>query len=170
MRLEYVAADIVLEPATLNLRSKGSWITVYIELFEGFDVNNIDITTIRLNEEIPAETSPVELGDFDGDGIPDLMVKFDRVSVYSVLTVGDAIEVVITGNLLDGKNFYGTDILRVIGKGMDHYDESDPSSIQYQNLISPFASIALVLSSIFISLINKKLKILTGNKSFFKIN
>ncbi|MFX0049584.1 MAG: ABC transporter substrate-binding protein, partial [Candidatus Hermodarchaeota archaeon] len=170
MNLEYIAADIVFDPATLNLKSKGNWITVYIELFEGFDVNNIDITTILLNEEISAETSPVELGDFDGDGIPDLMVKFDRVSLHSILTVGETVEVVVKGYLLDGNHFYGTDIIRVIDKGMNHNDETDPSSIQYPNLISPFASITLALSSIFISLINKKQRILTGIKGFFKIN
>ncbi len=166
MKLNYISADIIFDPDTLNLKSKGRWITVYIELFEGFDVNNIDITTILLNEVLSAETSPIEINDYDGDGISDLMVKFDRASLYSLLTVGDAIEVVVSGNLVDGNYFYGTDIISVIDQGMDHNDNDNPSSIQIPNLLSPAVISMLIISVIIVSFLNKKLKFIIGNKGF----
>ncbi len=75
---------IDIDPDTLNLKSKGKWVTVYIELSEGFDVEDIDIDTLEL-EGIPAEDSPTEIGDYDDDGIPDLMVKFDRKALIEHL-------------------------------------------------------------------------------------
>jgi len=84
---------IDFHPETLNLKSKGQWVTCYIELPDGHDVEDIDIGTIAITsiamngeeanviEDIPAEAHPTEVGDYDGDGIPDLMVKFDRGSV-----------------------------------------------------------------------------------------
>ncbi|MFX0178215.1 MAG: ABC transporter substrate-binding protein [Candidatus Hodarchaeota archaeon] len=170
MKLNYVAADIVFDPATLNLKSKGTTITVYIELLEGFDVNTIDITTILLNEQVSVESSPIEIGDYDCDGITDLMIKFDRTSVYSLLTVGEAVEIAITGNLFDENPFYGIDVIKVIDKGMSHNDENDPSSIQNPNLLPLIASFTVIITSIGIPLLNKKLIIIAGNWKFFITN
>ena len=111
-------ATVDIEPDTLNLDSKGKWITCYIELEESYDVADIDISTIKLNGTVPAEEKPTGLGDCDDDGIPDLMVKFDRDSVQGILEVGDEVEIVITGEL-DGTSFKGTDTIRVIDKGND---------------------------------------------------
>ncbi|MFX1298793.1 MAG: hypothetical protein ACFFD2_28530 [Promethearchaeota archaeon] len=105
---------IETEPETLELRSSGKWITVYIELPEGFNLHEIDITTLLLQEEIPAESSPVEIGDFDYDGIPDLMVKFDRASFESLVSVDEHIEVTLSGSFFDGLSFFGIDVIRVI--------------------------------------------------------
>lgn len=80
-----VAATIDIDPDILNLGSKGKWITVYIELTEGYSVADINVSTIMLNDTVPAELSPTSIGDHDGDGIPDLMVKFDRDQVISYI-------------------------------------------------------------------------------------
>ena len=108
--------SVDFDPDTLNLKSKGDWVTVYIELPDGYDVNNIDISTILLNNVILAELHPTEIGDYDDDGILDLMVKFSRASVIALVEPGDAVEIKITGALLDGTTFEGTDTIRVIGK------------------------------------------------------
>jgi len=76
-----IPATVDIDPDTLNLKSKGRWITAYIELPEGYDVNDINVSTVRLNDTIAAEQHPAEVGDHDEDGIPDLMVKFDRRAV-----------------------------------------------------------------------------------------
>ncbi len=89
---ETPAPTIDFHPETLNLKSKGKWVTCYIELedhdVEDITIDTIAITSIAMNgeeadlvEHIPAEAHPIEVGDYDGDGIPDLMVKFDRESV-----------------------------------------------------------------------------------------
>lgn len=112
---DIVPATIDIDPDTLNLASKGKPITGYIELEEGFDVADIDVNTILLNNTIFAESEPTEIGDYDDDGIPDLMVKFDRSAVQEILEVGDEVEIVITGEVA-GEYFEGSDTIRVKDK------------------------------------------------------
>ncbi|TDA32521.1 MAG: hypothetical protein DSO03_02560, partial [Hadesarchaea archaeon] len=100
-----------IDPDTFNLRSQGRWITVYIELPHGYDLESVDVGTIRL-EGVSAEPHPIELGDHDGDGVPDLMVKFDRSAVQSLLEPGEK-ELTVTGNW-HAVLFKGSDVIRVI--------------------------------------------------------
>ncbi|MBA7688959.1 hypothetical protein ES703_97449 [subsurface metagenome] len=111
-----IEAAIDIDPDTLNLSSKGKWVTVHIELPEGYDVDDIDASTIMLNGEVSAESNPTEIGDYDGDGTVDLMVKFDRAAMQGILQVGD-VEITVTGELNDGTPFEGSDTIRVINKG-----------------------------------------------------
>jgi hypothetical protein len=73
--------EVDIDPDTLNLDSKGRWITAYIGISGGFGLKLIDVSTILLNGTIPAEMWPTEIGDHDGDGVPELMVKFNRTAV-----------------------------------------------------------------------------------------
>lgn len=114
---QIIPATIDFDPSTLNLQSKGKWVTTYIELLEGYDASYIDVSSIRLNDEVQAEDNPTEIGDYDGDGIADLMVKFDRSAVQEILEVGDEVVIKITGDLTDGIPFEGSDTIRVIDKG-----------------------------------------------------
>ena len=107
-------STIDIDPDTLNLKSKGKWITCYIELPEGYDVADIDISTILLNDVVPAEDHPTDIGDYDNDGIPDLMVKFNRQAVQDILELGDNVAITVTGEITDGTRFMGTDYIRVI--------------------------------------------------------
>ena len=111
----FATATIDFDPDTLNLKSKGSVVTVYIyiELPPGYDVSQINISSIRLNGTITALAEPTEISDYDGDSIPDLMVKFDRAAVQSVLAVGEQVQITITGEV-GGMAFEGRDTIRVI--------------------------------------------------------
>ena len=106
--------NIDIFPETLNTHSlTGKWITAYIELPEGHDVNDIDLSSVKMNGEVPAESHPTKIGDYDKDGIPDLMVKFYRAKVVrSILRTGDD-EVIVRGMVL-GKSFEGSETIRVI--------------------------------------------------------
>jgi murein DD-endopeptidase MepM/ murein hydrolase activator NlpD len=109
-----IPAYIDFAPDVLNREAKGKYVTAYIELPTGYDVSQIDISSIRLNDIVPALGKPTGIGDHDNDGIPDLMVKFHRTMVQDVLTIGGEIEVAITGEV-DGIGFEGSDtISRVI--------------------------------------------------------
>jgi hypothetical protein len=112
-----IEATVDIDPDTLNLKSQGKWITCYIELPEGYDVHNIDVSTIMLNDQVPAEPRPCGIGDYDGDGMADLMVKFNRSAVEGILEVRDEVQIRVTGDLADGTLFQGTDTIRVIDKG-----------------------------------------------------
>jgi hypothetical protein len=101
-----INASINIDPNTLNLKSKGKWITCYIELEEGFDVNEINISSVMLDGAVAAKW-----GDIQGKT---LMVKFSRKEVEDMLSPGTYV-FEITGELKDGTKFEGySDEIRVI--------------------------------------------------------
>lgn len=118
-------ATIDIDPNTLNLKSKGRWITCYIELSSGYNVSQINLSTVKiikianktLSTPIYAESHPSGIGDHDSDSIADLMVKFDRSEVQKVSPVGDKIRFDVAFKLLNGTAIQGYDIIRVISKG-----------------------------------------------------
>jgi hypothetical protein len=111
-----IPATVDFEPDTLNLKSKGTWVTVYIELpvGHGYNVNMINLTSIILNGQVQAEIKPIAISDYDGDGIQDLMVKFNRAAVQAILQVSNQVEITISGKLIDNRLFEGIDIIRVM--------------------------------------------------------
>ncbi len=110
-------AWIDIDPDTLNLGSEGGWITCYIELPLGFDVGAIDVSTVKLNGTVPAQPRPTQVGDYDKDGVPDLMVKFDHDLAQETLEAGDAVPMTVAGTLNDGTEFEGCDMIRVMPSG-----------------------------------------------------
>jgi hypothetical protein len=111
-----IQAILDINPDTLNLKSEGRWITAYIELPEGFAPGDVAVSSILLNNQVPASLQPVETGDCDNDGVPELMVKFDRQAVQEILPEGDGVELTVTGKVA-GLDFTATDSVSVIGGG-----------------------------------------------------
>jgi hypothetical protein len=100
------------------MKSKGRWITAYIELPEGYNVSDINISSILLNGTIPVDmNAPTAIGDYDDDGVPDLMVKFNRTAVCQlILSKGiklGNVTLTVSGKLIDGVEFEGCDTIRV---------------------------------------------------------
>jgi hypothetical protein len=131
IQIKIISSTIDVSPQTLNLRSKGEWITAYLELPEGYDVAYINRTTILLNGTIPVDSfwtsKPIKsvIGDYDNDTIPDLMVKFDRQQVINYIMSNVDLErlyeerfmtitLTITGKLNDGTPFQGSDTIKII--------------------------------------------------------
>ncbi len=112
---QVVPSSIDIDPDTLKLKSKGKWVTCYIEFPEGYNVSDINISTILLNDTVSAESHPTNISDYDDDGIPDLMVKFDRQDVIDILEVGDNVEIIVSGKLFDETRFEGIDYIKVKG-------------------------------------------------------
>ncbi len=95
------------DPGTVNLRSKGRYISAYIELASPHDVRNIDVSTIRLNEALGvAPRAPVSFADHDEDGILDLMVKFDLAGVKALFSKPGTYRLQITGRFVVGGNSF----------------------------------------------------------------
>jgi len=121
----YMDVDVDIDPNTLNLKSNGEWIMAYMELPEGYNVEDIDVSTIMLNNTIRVDLdAPTQIGDYDLDGITDLMVKFDRVSINESLGAIDyseqtprrcSVTIAITGKVSDVK-FQGLDTIEVLGR------------------------------------------------------
>lgn len=112
-----IPAFVDFDPDTLSLKSKGKHVTTYIELPIGYDVNEINLGSVRLNEQISIEPKPTEIGDYDQNDIPDLMVKFSRSAIQNILEPGDEVKIVITGKMIDESPFQGSDAIRVMERG-----------------------------------------------------
>jgi hypothetical protein len=125
-----VEAEIDINPESLNMKSQGKFITVHIQLKD--QIENIDLDTVML-EDIPAVTdkkygfvkNPAEyLVDYDEDGIIERMVKFYRAEVEALIDEMNGetdgkfyqIELTVTGQLLDGTPFEGSDTIKIINK------------------------------------------------------
>jgi len=109
-----------IDPNTLDLKSQSdkNAITAYIELLAGYDVRQIDVATVKMDVygyTVAAQLTPTAVGDYDNDGVLDLMVKFERQAVITALTgkMGD-VALTVSGQLTDGNCFTGTDTIRVI--------------------------------------------------------
>jgi Mg-chelatase subunit ChlD len=119
---DFLVATVEYGPETINLKSRGRFVTAYVELPEGIDASDIvqgsiEITAIDGSSIVPisAEVKPLEVGDFDNDGVSDLMVKFDRSALQEVLASGmRAIEL---RGFADDQLFVGERTVTVINPG-----------------------------------------------------
>ena len=104
-----IPADVDIDPNTLNLNSKGKWITAFIWLSEEYNVTDIDPNSIFLEGRIKPERFWLT----EDNKIA--IAKFGREDVQAILEVGD-IELTITGRLNDGILFEASDVITVIDK------------------------------------------------------
>lgn len=108
-----VVAHVSIHAESLNLGSAGNWVTCYIELPPGYHIGDVVVGAIMLNGDIPAQQDQTKVGDYDGDGVPDLTVKFDRSAVQGIVQGGGAVTLEVTGQLTDGTTFGGRDTVVV---------------------------------------------------------
>jgi hypothetical protein len=67
-----------------------------------------------LNNIVKAEVLPIQIGDHDGDGTEDLMIKFNRKSVEDIISNKQEVKITITGFLKNGLKFSGSDIIKIL--------------------------------------------------------
>jgi parallel beta-helix repeat protein len=108
-----ILVDLNTDPDTLNLKSRGRWITAYITLPEGFDASDIEFSTISLGD------GTFEVGGEYGEFESNLYTaKFDRSELEDMIGApNEALELTVTGELTDGTPFTGSDTIRVICPG-----------------------------------------------------
>ncbi len=100
-----VALDV--DPDTLNLNSRGRWITAYLTM-EGASASDINPESLSLNGALAPAW-------WDAQGDEVLMVKFDRAAVESMVAPGERVAMWVTGQWRDGELFEARDTIRVIG-------------------------------------------------------
>jgi hypothetical protein len=101
-----LATDLRVTPRTLQRRSCGEDVQARITFAEGLYASKVSISSVRLNGVVPVKRVVQTKG-------RELLVKFDRAAVIGVLSLGDHVEVRVTGTL-QGLSFAGVDYIRVI--------------------------------------------------------
>ena len=100
-----VPAEVRIEPETLNLNSSGNF-TAFITLPDCYDVADINVSTVECEGAPAIDGEIIQSGDT-------LMVKFDREDLVGV-EPGEEVEMTVTGEMVTGKIFEGSDTIRVI--------------------------------------------------------
>jgi len=108
-----LSATVDVTPDTINLNMQGRWITAFISLPEGYNVSDIDRSSILLEGQFSPEWSNIE-----GNN---LMAKFDTALVIPYLWdrlthMGSkaSIELTVTGELTNGTPFTGSDTVTIM--------------------------------------------------------
>jgi hypothetical protein len=110
-----------LDPDTLNLGSNGKFVTATIEVENG-GADLVDAATPKLRygpSEVPASAAfAPRVGDADGDGQADLLVKFDRRAVQWMLKNAPAgpLTLQLTWTYRDGSSGHATAVIRIQGQ------------------------------------------------------
>ncbi|MBI4845084.1 MAG: LamG domain-containing protein [Candidatus Omnitrophica bacterium] len=115
-----------IDPNSLNLKSNGEYITGYLCLDKNISYSQVNINTIRITmlsiengekitTNIPAVPGLEGYSDYDGDEIIDIMVKFDRDSLISLLlskvTEKTKLEITVEVETISGKKLIGKDTI-----------------------------------------------------------
>jgi parallel beta-helix repeat protein len=106
-----VQADVDIAPDSISSENKEGWVTVYIALPAGIPGDEIDPSTVLLNNTLSPEKGRLSLDDHNDDGIPDMTMRFRREKVSRVLGRNDESELLISGRLKNGLSFEGTHLL-----------------------------------------------------------
>jgi hypothetical protein len=106
---QLVLAEARILPQTINLASKGNWITCYIWLPQEYNVADIEPNSVLLEDDIQPDQFSVD------EQQRVATARFNREDVQPILEVGD-INLKITGRLTDGTVFEATDTIKAIDK------------------------------------------------------
>lgn len=105
-----IYTEIDMHPNTLNLASRGKWINCEIWLPEDYNVADVNSHTVFLEDEVQAEWI------WFNEKQSVVMAKFNRAALRQILQPGE-VELTVTGYLIDGTYFEGTDTIKVIDQG-----------------------------------------------------
>ncbi len=95
-------------PQSLNLRSRGRWVTCHLWLPAGYTGADVDTSSLLLLDAVGVSR-------VQGNGRSQkVTMKFDRAEVQALLAPGPAVEVTLTGKLTDGTSIVGSDTIKVI--------------------------------------------------------
>ena len=116
-----IVADIDFQPV-LNFSSLDTVVTCHIEFPDGTDPASIDLKTVgiiaigglSLIEPIRPKQLYWKLGDYDGDGVKDLEVRFRRSELAAAIGGPAEVTMRVAGQLSGGTPFEGTDSIRTI--------------------------------------------------------
>jgi hypothetical protein len=151
------------DPPPNAMSKKGGVLPVAIVGDEGFDVYDMDVSSLLLEGVAPIRheyedvTTPVVNGEecdctTDGaDGFTDLVLKFRKSDIAAAIgsaNDGDMVVLTVTGSLLDGTPFQASDCVRIINREAVpepmELEPPDASAILYPASPNPFNPITRI--------------------------
>ena len=114
-------ATIKLTPQMLNCDSHGKWLKAHVIMPEEIYPEDIDVNTPAIADPPGIESEYIEVFD-NGRGRFDVQIYFDRQSFCQALSESEngLLEVAVTGSLLDGRKFQGSDTIKLKSKLWQH--------------------------------------------------
>jgi hypothetical protein len=108
-----IHAKIKIKPRALNRKSKGKWMLCSIELEDGYNVSDIVVDSIALNDEVKAIRIKIPKRKHKKK----LHVAFNRSQVQDLLAdAGRSALLTVTGSLQDGTTFQGQETIKIAGR------------------------------------------------------
>jgi len=116
-----LAVEVRLTPQMLNCQSEGNWVKAHVILPEGYWPEDIDVNTPAVAEPMGVESEYIKVLD-NGKGKFGVEIGFEREAFCAAgLESEDGyLEVKVTGWLLTGQQFEGTDTIKVISQRWRH--------------------------------------------------
>jgi len=108
-----VAATVEIEPDSFDPGSGASWLTTLVELPSGYDPAAIRPETVRAMKVVSPDPDYGEVGDGNGNGVPDREFRFARGALLAAFPAGEEVQVVVTGDVGDAAGFHGEAHIRV---------------------------------------------------------
>ncbi len=104
-------ADLTVTPRDAEHLAHGHWVKAWIEPHAPQSASQIDAASLRMNGTvaIASDVRP-RITDHDRDGIPELMVRFDRAAAAATLPAGAPAILTVTGTV-GGQPFVAADTL-----------------------------------------------------------
>ncbi len=104
--LSDLTGKLDVDPNMIVLNSQGKYVTAHIQLPGGFDVANIVLSSIRLNNSLSfVSNAPTTIDDQDHDGLRDLTVKFSLPEVKTLLYALGTYALQLDGNVVMNNAF-----------------------------------------------------------------
>jgi len=107
-------------PQALNLSSGGQLVKAHFTLPEDFAVEDVDANIPAVIEPYGIESYKIKVL-LNDEGLVRVEAAFNRSDLCASITGYDQnIEVMVTGSLTTGQQFYGTDVIKITDRAFDH--------------------------------------------------
>jgi hypothetical protein len=110
LEVGHVALDrFVLDAASVHPASRDRSLRARLQLPPAYDPSTIDIDSVKLAGVLaPRAGVPPEIADTDNDGVPELLLEFDRQALLRLLPAGEHVTVFVSGRLAGEQWFAGS--------------------------------------------------------------
>jgi hypothetical protein len=115
----YIEVAVKCTPLALNLGSQGKWLKAHFVLPEGSSPNDVDTNTPAVVALFGVESDYMNIF-INEDGLVEIEACFSRSDFCRSAISDDDTEVIVIGLLNDGRNFYGTDTIKVMDRSLEY--------------------------------------------------